>query len=95
MLEQFWSLEAIGISLQVEPPLSHEEKIAFNRVSESIRLDGERFEVALTWKHERPELQRNRQIAVKRLRTVEKKFLEDEKLAQAYQAVVENYLRKG
>ena len=63
LLKQFWSLEAIGITLQVEQPLSPEEKLAFDEVNESIRFDGERYEVAVPWKHERPELPSNRQMA--------------------------------
>ena len=75
VLKQFWNLEAIGITPQVEQPLSPEEKLAFDKVNESIRFDGERYEVAVPWKHERPELPSNRQMAEKRLRTVEKKFM--------------------
>ena len=95
LLKQFWSLEAIGITPQVEQPLSPEEKLAFDKVNESIRFDGERYEVAVPWKHERPELPPNRQMAEKRLHTVEKKLMQDEKLAQAYQSVVDDYLSKG
>ena len=40
----------------MEQPLSPEEKLAFDKVNESIRFDGERYEVAVPWKHERPEL---------------------------------------
>ena len=60
----------------------------------SIRFDGERYEVAVPWKHERPELPPNRQMAEKRLHTVEMKLVQDEKLAQAYQSVVDDYLSK-
>ena len=40
LLKQFWSLEAIGITLQVEQPLSPEEQLAFDKVNESIRFAG-------------------------------------------------------
>ena len=89
LLKQFWSLEASGITPQVEQPLSPEEKLAFDKVNESIRFDG------VPWKHERSELPPNRQMAEKRLHTVEKKLMKDEKLAQAYQSVVADYLSKG
>ena len=56
LLKQFWSLEAIGITPQVEQPLYPEEKLAFDNVNDSIRFNGERHEVAvLNWKHERRE----------------------------------------
>ena len=95
LLKQFWSLEASGITPQVEQPLSPEEKVAFDKVNESIRFDGERYEVAVPWKHERSKLLPNRQMAEKRLHTVDKKLMKDEKLAQAYQSVVDDYLSKG
>ena len=95
LLKQFWSLEAIGITPQVEQPLSSEEKLAFDKVSESIRFDGERYEVVVPWKHERPELPSNRQMAEKCLHTVEKKLMQDEKLSRAYQSVIDDYLSKG
>ena len=78
LLKQFWSLEATGITPQVGRPLSFE----------SVRFDGERYEVAVPWKHERPELLTNRQMAEKRLRTVEKKLMQED----AYQLVVKDYL---
>ena len=64
-------------------------------MNESIRFDGGRYEVAVPWKHKRPELPSNRQMAEKRLHTVEKKLMRDEKLPQAYQSVVDDYLSKG
>ena len=84
LLKQFWNPEAIGITPQVEQPRSPEEKLAFDKVNESIRFDGERYE-----------LPPNGQMAEKRLHTVEKKLMQDEKLAQAYQLVVDDYLSKG
>ena len=95
LLKQSWSLEAIGITLQVEQPLSPEDKLAFDKVNESIRFDGDRYEVAVLWKHERPELPPNRQMGEKRLHTVEKKLMQDETLEQAYQSVVDDYVSKG
>ena len=94
LLKQFWNLEAIGITPQVEQPLSPDDKLAFDKVNESIRFNGERYGVAVPWKHERPELPPNRQMAEKRLHTVEKKLMQDEKLAQAYQSVVDAHLNQ-
>ena len=41
-LNYLLNLEAIGITPQVEQPLSPEEKLAFDKVNESIRFDGDR-----------------------------------------------------
>ena len=91
LLKQFWSLEKTGITPQVEQPLSPEEKLDFDKVNQSIRFDVGRYEVAVPWKHERPELPPNRQMVEKRIHTVGKKLMQDEKLAQAYQSVADDY----
>ena len=67
----------------MKQPLFPKKKLAFDKVNKSIRFDGERYEVAVPWKHERPELPPNRQMAEKRLHTVKKKLMQDEELAQA------------
>ena len=95
LLKQFWSLEASGITPQVEKPLSPKEKLAFEKVNESIKFDGERYEVSVPWKHKRPELPPNRLMEEKRLHTVEKNLMQDDKQAQDYQSVVDDYLSKG
>ena len=48
--------------------------------------------LCLNWKHERPELPSNGQTAEKCLHTVQKKLMQDEKVAQVYQSVVDDYL---
>ena len=47
LLKQLWNPQAIGIKPQVKQPLSPEEKLAFDKENESIRFDGERYEVAV------------------------------------------------
>ena len=43
----------------MKQPLFPEKKLAFDKVNESVRFDGERYDVAVPWKHERPELPPN------------------------------------
>ena len=95
MLKQFWSLEAIGITLQVDRQLTPDERLAVNRVRESIRFTAERYEVAVPWKDDRSHLPSNRQMAEKHLRSAEKKLMHNESLAQAYNSVIGDYLNKG
>ena len=95
LLKQFWSLEAIGITPQVDRQLTPDERLAVNKVNETLRFNGERYEVAVPWKDDRPHLPSNRQMAERRLRSVEKKLKQDESLAQAYQSVIDDYKSKG
>ena len=95
LMKQFRSLEAIGITPRVDRQLTPDERLAVNKVKETMRFTGERYEVAVPWKRDRPNLESNRQMAEKRLRSVERKLMQDESLAQAYQSVIDDYIEKG
>ena len=73
-MKQFWNLEAIGIKPQVERQLTP-EKLAVNRVDESMKLSGERHEGAVPWKQEEPHLPSNQQMAETLFYSVEKKLM--------------------
>ena len=85
LLKQFWSLEAIGITLQVDRQLTPDERLAVKKVRE----------LAVPWKDNKPHLPSNRQMAEKHLRSAEKKLMHNESLAQAYNSVIGDYLNKG
>ena len=95
LMKQFWSLEAIGITPRVDRQLTPDERLAVNKVKETMRFTGERYEVAVPWKHDRPNLESNRQMAEKRLRSVERKLMQVKSLAQAYRSVIDDYIEKG
>ena len=96
-LKRLWDLETVGISIhnQEEIELTLHEKIAQKKVEQSLTYNRERYELAVPWKHERPSLSNNRQMAERRLELVEKKLMKDTKLASAYQGVIDEYLKKG
>ena len=79
----------------MDQQLTPDERLAVNKVRESLRFTGERYEVAVPWKDDRSHLPSNHQMAEKRLRSVEKKLMHNESLAQAYQSVIGDYLSKG
>ncbi|XP_068692778.1 uncharacterized protein [Montipora foliosa] len=70
------------------------EKIARKMVKQSLTYDGARYEVAVPWKHERPNLPNNREIAERRVQQVEKKLKMDRNLENVYQGVIDDYLKK-
>ena len=51
--------------------------------------------VAVPWKEDRPRLISNRPLAERRLEQVERKLAKDEKIATAYQQVIDEYLQKN
>ena len=70
-LKRFWDLETVGIvaQSQEEIELTPLEKVARKKVEQSLTYNGDRYEVAVPWKHERPDLPNNRQMAERRLQT--------------------------
>ena len=96
-LKRFWDLEIVGIGAQnkEEIELTLHEKIAQKKVEQSLTYNREHYELAVPWKHERPNLSNNRQMAERRLELVEKKLVKDTQLASAYQGVIDEYLKKG
>ena len=74
LMKRFWILEAIGITPQVDRQLTPDDRLAINKVNETLRFNGERYEVAMPWKHDRPHLPSNQQMAERCLRSVEKEI---------------------
>lgn len=60
-LKRFWDLETVGIiaQSQEEIELMPVEKVARKKEEQSLTYNGDRYGVAVPWKHERPNLPNN------------------------------------
>jgi len=58
LLKRFWDLESIGI-ITTEPPLTPEDKLAWNKVNKSLKFNGKHYEVADPWRDDSPQLPNN------------------------------------
>ena len=94
-LRTFWELEHIGILPSKTQQFTPDEQAAWRKVSESRAFEGKRYKVAVPWKEDRPRLISNRPLAERRLEQVERKLAKDEKIATAYQQVIDEYLQKN
>ena len=79
----------------MEKQFTPDEQAAWEKVSGSRTFDRKRYQVAVPWKEERPCLVGNRSLAERRLQQVERKLAKDEKIATAYQQVIDEYLQKN
>ena len=97
MLKWFWDLENNGITHKESPTLemTPDEKLAWTKVSESVKFNGQHYEVAVPWRDGRLKLAPNSSLAKQRLDSTERKLLKDPELAAAYQGVSNKYLEKG
>ena len=95
-LKRFCDLEAVSIVTQTqeETEMTPREKVARKKVEQSLTYNGARYEVAVPWKYEQPNLPNNREIAERRLQRVEKKLKMDKHLANVYQGVIDYYQKK-
>jgi len=96
-LKRFWKLETFGITAKSSENggMTPDERFAWKKVEQSLTYNGERYEVAVPWKNERPSLENNRPIAERRLQLVKNKLMKDTHLAHAYHGVIDYYLHKG
>ena len=94
LLKRFWDLESIGITTTRQQHLTPEDKWAWEKVNNSLKFDGQHYEVAVPWRDERPQLPNNLLMAKKRLVSTERKLMKDKEIAVAYQQVLNNYLNK-
>jgi hypothetical protein len=70
------------------------EKLAWKKAQNSLRFNGERYEIAVPWKDDRPQLPNNLPMAEKRPKSVGQTLLRDNEFARAYQGVIKDYLEK-
>ena len=96
LLKRFWDLERIIIIKKVSQieEMTPEEKLAWDKVSQSIAFNGTHYEVAVLWRSSRPNLPRNYPIARQKLLSPERKLLRSPKFAEGYQGVINEYLKK-
>lgn len=89
-LRAFWEIESLGISTTTEETL--DDKKARESFDRSVRLQNERYEVALPWHQDAPDLSDNKKIAQKRFETLKRKLKSDVTLFQRYD-VIEDYTK--
>ena len=85
-------------SIRIIPTDQHqptpEDKLAWDKVNKSLKLNGQHYEVAVPWREERPQLPNNLSMAKKRLVSTARKLMKDKEVAVAYQQVFNEYLDK-
>ncbi|XP_028418887.1 uncharacterized protein LOC114544440 [Dendronephthya gigantea] len=75
--------------------MSQEEKWALSQLRESLVKVGERYQVAVPWKGNRPVLANNYETALKRLENTEKRLLRTESLGASYSDIIRSYKEKA
>ena len=94
LLRQFWEIENPHTSRD-QPVLNADEQCALEQVEKSLKYMDGRYQVALPWKENVPDLPDNYDMALRRLCNTERRLLKNPEIAAAYSENITQYLEKG
>ena len=75
--------------------MSKDEKRAMSILQASTVLKNQRYEIPLLWKEDPPKLPNNKELALQRLYSLEKKLQKSPELEQKYSNAIKEYIDKG
>ncbi|MCG7879158.1 MAG: reverse transcriptase domain-containing protein [Candidatus Thiodiazotropha endolucinida] len=91
-LEDFWKLEAIGISENME---NTDDERAMKNFRDTLTFRDERYHITWPWKEENPEIPDNRPLAVGRLKSLISRLQSRPDVLKKYNAVIKDQLDKN
>ncbi|XP_036340974.1 uncharacterized protein LOC118750361 [Rhagoletis pomonella] len=97
LMRSFFSVESVGISPTVKPPMSKDDERAWQIMQSTTKyVESERrWETGLLWRFDRIDLPQSYQMALKRLECLERKMDKDPHLKDFITECIQDYLRKG
>ncbi|XP_062703686.1 uncharacterized protein LOC134286128 [Aedes albopictus] len=94
LLRKHFTLEESGLLVKVLPE-SNEDRRARMLLEQTTKRVGDRFETGLLWRNDEPQLPDNFQMALKRMKSLERKLSKNPELALNVEKQIEDYQRKG
>ena len=91
-LEQFWSLESIGIT---DSPRTLDDDKDLENFEETVRYENNRYFVAWPWREPRSMLPENYNLTRARLKSTLNKLQKGNELLQTYAAVIQEQIERG
>ena len=92
-VERFWEIENYGtVPKQDDRIMTKDEKRALNILQNTISFKEGRYGTGLLWKDDKVNLSNNRELAVQRLRSLEKRLSKNEDLKTKYHKTVKQYI---
>ncbi len=88
-----WEVETEGIRFDSE--MSPEEKKVVAMTNESLKLENGRYQVAIPWRENEPNLVNNREAAVSRLVSLERSLKKRPEVAAEYKRIMQDHIDKG
>ncbi|CAF1415219.1 unnamed protein product, partial [Didymodactylos carnosus] len=91
-LENFWKLEAIGVS---ESGQILDDDVAVKQFNESIEFKDGRYYVSWPWKDKNPDLPQNFKLAHSRLKSLKNRLTQNPELRKKYDEIISKQLNDG
>ena len=94
-LKRFWEIEKSDTDREDRLVLTEEERLALNKVKDSLEYENGKYRVAVPWKDDKPKLPDTKPMALSRLRSTERNLKKDNRVAEGYKATIQAYVEKG
>ena len=91
-IEDFWKLEAIGIT---DSPKDSDKARALQIFNETLKFENDRYRVSWPWKEDKSCLPENKELAFGRLKSLINRMKHTPELIDKYDEIIQNQLRLG
>ena len=94
MMQKFWESDSYG-TLNENKSMSVQDKIALSKVSESVQISDNRYQVGIPWKSDNPPiLPDSYKMAFRRLVSAERQLDKKPEVKEMYSETIKDYLKK-
>ena len=93
-VKQFWQIDSYG-TVPESQLISSNEKRSLELLEKTTKFVNGHFQVGLLWKNDFPILQNNRELAIQRFKSLEKRFSKNPEFFNMYKSQINDYITSG
>ena len=94
-LKRFLKVESCGAEASSPNVLTEDDRVALEKVQESLSRVERRYQIGVSWKEDRPTLPFNCKMGLCRLRNTEKNLQKNDFVSEEYGNTIKAYVEKG
>ena len=93
-VKQFWQIDFYG-AVPESQLIFPNEKRSLELLEKTTKFVNGHFQVGLLWKNDFPILQNNRELAIQRFKSLEKRFSKNPEFFNMYKSQINDYITSG
>ena len=93
-MKQFWQIDFYG-AVPESQLIFPNEKRSLELLEKTTKFVNGHFQVGLLWKNDFPILQNNRELAIQRFKSLEKRFSKNPEFFNMYKSQINDYITSG